>query len=165
MFGKGGTKFLNWVKDYKNNREKKAIAHLKLLCKDPKLTAEHAYKIKKSKCWKNYFWELTYSIRDKVDNLSSDHLDYLSDVKRAKDMATDAKYEIRANKYEEVKEQKWFPYVAYTITFALLGVFIYAIGYMGYAGAKMVDWYGLGKWTLYLIGGAVGYCSVFDCIV
>ena len=154
MFGTSGTKFLNWTKDYKNNKLAAAISHLKELCGDPNITAETAYKITRSKCWKKHHWEVEYDIKNKVKGLAHKHYDYLDDLKRAKDRASALKQDARSKKYEEVKEQKWFTPVAYTITFSMLGLLIYAIGYMGYQGGKMIDWPWLGKWTLYVLAGA-----------
>ncbi len=158
LFGKSGTVFLNWVKDYKNNKEKAEIAHLKNLCENPDLSPEEAFKIRKSKCWKKHNWEIDLSISNRIKGLAYQHREYLSDLKYKREEERDAKREEMVAKYEEVKEYKWFPYVAYLITFALFGLLAWAIIYGGYRGAMAIDWPWLGKWTLniLIIGAVIG---------
>lgn len=154
LFGKSGTKFLNWVKDFKENRDKKSVAYLNKLCSNPNLTNEEAYKIRRSRCWKKHNWDITWELREHIDEMFHKHLEYRRELENIADREREAKIQERSAKYEEIKELKWFPYVAYTITFGLLGIVAFAIIYGGYQGAMAIDWPWLGKWTLYVLGGA-----------
>ena len=164
MFGKSGTKFLNWVKDFKANREDKAIAHLTSLCENPDITAEESYKIRKSKCWKKHSWDINYELRDKIDELNKLHVRHLYNLNRQRENERYAKRIEMSKQYEELKEQKWFPYVAYIITFGLLGTLLTAIFYGGYKAAIVIDWQWLGKWTLYVTTGAIIIFVAFTII-
>jgi hypothetical protein len=149
LFGKSGTVFLNWVKDYKNNKERAELAHLIKLCENPDLSPEDAYKIRKSKCFKKHdYWDLDFSMSDRIKQLSNQHVEYILRLKYKREREIYEKREAMVAKYEEIKEYKWFPYVSYIITFGLLGIVALAIIYGGYRGAIAIDWTWLGKWTI-----------------
>lgn len=168
LFGKSGTKFLNWVKDYKVNKEKKAIAHLKELCMNPDLTNEGAFNLLKSKCYKEYCWEIGYDRRLVLEEMRNMYYEHLRAIKHSENIAKDARLLERSQKYEAVKEQKWFTPVSYIVTFGMIGLLLYAVGYMAYQGGKMIDWPLLGEFTLIILAGVAtigaAYLIIYEIV-
>ena len=174
IFGKWGTKFLSWIKDYKHNRERKAVAHLIKLCTNPDLTPAEAYKLKRSKCYEKYaYYELTDEIKDRVVELFWIHdaeMDKISYVARKEKREKKENFD---RKYEAYKEQKWFTYLSYLITAGIAGTVLYAIGYTCYHVFGMIPWGPVGYWTgivllavailaiaVGIIFGFVKYCTI-----
>jgi hypothetical protein len=148
-FGKYGTQFLSWTKDYKQNKQNAAINHMKIICSNPNLTPYEAYKIMKSKCYKEHFYyEIEYDVRIRLGELENIYLANMRQIKHKKEAIVEARRERFVNTYETYKEYKWFNYLSYIISFGLIVVIIYAVIYSAYIGGSMVNWQFVGKWTL-----------------
>lgn len=167
MFGKGGTKFLNYVKDFKENRRLKAVAYLQAICEIPDLTPKAAYKIYCSKCWKNHKWDLDnyYSvISPKIELLYSQHLAYLKDIKNKELTIQYNKDAIRKQRMDEYREAKWFTPLSYIISVALIGAILYLLGMGLYMGGSLVNWPVVGKWTFIILSGLVTLGAVIGIL-
>ena len=153
LFGKAGTRFLNWTKDYKRNRIKRTIDHLAKICGDPNLTPEGAHKIRNSKCWKNHVWDISSELEDRVRDLDSEYIKYLAELNKQKARDAHEKRENLQKRYDEYKEAKWFTPVSYIISFGLIGLILFSLGAAIYHGVQMVNWPAVGAALLYVLAG------------
>lgn len=153
MFGKGGTRFLNYLKDYKENRRLKMVAYLKSLCEKEDMTPEEAYKIWRSRCWKKHKWDLEnyYEIRDKLCDLYEKHVKFMDKMRQADYQKRLAQQEVRAQKLQEYKEAKWFTPVSYIISAGLIGMILYAIVFGLYQASIAINWAVVGHWALIIL--------------
>lgn len=138
MFGRAGTTFLSWVKDYKYNKERRIIASLGARCANPNLTDAEAYAIYKSKCWDKYRWDIDYHLKNKIYEMYEREDDRLRKVKRqmeheayVKSEARKEKFQSTITKFEQYRENKVVNFITYLFAGALLllvaGVMIYGI--------------------------------------
>lgn len=156
LFGKGGTKFLAWTKDYKHNKTQKEIAHLKEICSNTNLTEKEAYLIRESKCWYRHSnYELDDKIFNKVSDLALQYDDKLDKIKWNKEEKQRIRKTKRTQTYKEYKEQKWFNSISYLVTTCLACLFLYGIGIAGYHTFTWINWTSVGIWTLYIFIGVI----------
>lgn len=74
LFGKSGTLFLNYLKDYSRNKANKAIESFKARVGDGEsLTNEEAYKLKRSNCYSNNWYQLDWNVTDLIDFKSREY--------------------------------------------------------------------------------------------
>lgn len=152
LFGKWGTQFLAWVKDYKQNKTQAAIDHLIKTCSNPDLTPQEAYDIVRSKCYDKYgYWNLDYETKSRIEQLHNQWHDHLMRLELERTREKNEKREKMIQTYESYKEYKWFTYLSYFISFSLIGVILFAIGYGLYQAHQAIDWPWVGKWA-----GALG---------
>jgi hypothetical protein len=163
-FGKYGTQFLAWTKDYKHNRTQAAINHLTELCEDPALTPKDAHAIVNSKCYKKHDWDIEYDTKNRVTELANIHYDVIKAENRAKLLANRERKENFTKTYEEYKEYKWFNYLSYLISFGLIAFILISIGYAIYQGGKMIDWPFVGKWAVYITGVAIALAAAIGVV-
>lgn len=140
MFGRYGTQFLNWTKDYRLNKKRKTIAHLKTICSDVNLTQKEAYKIVNSKCWENHRWDIPNDVRMNVRNLAHKYDEQLISIRIEKRAAKLQRHNHIQKQYEEYKEAKWFTPISYIVSFAVICTVVFTLGYSLYKGAQMVNW-------------------------
>jgi hypothetical protein len=155
MFGNAGVKILTNAKDYKETKTNKMILHLESICNDPELTPEQAYKISHSKCYKAYkYWKLTNSAVTRINELSTQHIETMSDLRELAQDARDVKLEARSQKIETYKENKYFMYIAYLIS-GSLGIFVLYAVVLGIGTTiSLINWYEVGVGSLYVLTGA-----------
>ena len=173
LFGRYGTKFLNWTKDYKENKIQKAKDHLVKLCINPNMTPKEAYNLRKSKCFKLYAWDmflnmkypdLTWELDEHIRDLYNQYIIDIEDQNYKLRLERSVKRDARIKKYEEYKEYKWFTYLSYTISAIVIGALLYTIGYVSYQGYNMINWPFVGHWTRIIGFWAIIIISVISII-
>jgi hypothetical protein len=159
LLGKTGSRFLSYLESYKREKRRKLIDNFINRCSNPNLSDKEAYYIVESKCWKRFNYELDYDIKSNcISKWHKYHTQLLREKQHRKE--TQIKY------VTVVKENKYFPYIAYLITFS---VFI-GIGYTLYKLISSieflpVDWELVLKLiTTILIVGSI-LLSVFYIII
>jgi len=148
MFGKYGTQFLNFLRTYKEAKREKTKQLFLTDCKKENLTKEEAYRLYKSKCWKDFSCYLSYDEENLVRKLAKK----VSEELYIKKEAVSQK---KQQTYKEVKESKYFDYFAYLITGLIFTGVIYLF-YMLFSSItfKPVDWILVFK-LLVFVGGIV----------
>jgi hypothetical protein len=155
MFGRAGTTFLSWVKDYKYNKERRIVASLEARCSNPNLTEAEAHAIYKSKCYKKYQWDIDYQIKNKIYEMYIREDDRIHVIKRqeaheayAKAEARKEKFQSTVTKFETYRENKVVNFITYLFAGSLLlfivGVMLYGI----YSVGVMVPWATVGTGLL-----------------
>jgi hypothetical protein len=152
LFGAGGTKLLNYLKNYKTEKRRKSIKHLTEICSRTDLTPEEAYKIRNSNCWKKYgTWDIPNDLYWKIRDLSEIEEDRLyklkkEEIKEQTKKKEAIKQEITqiSTKYKEYKEEKWFTWVSYLVSAIIFAIIFYSL----FKVALMINWYSVCN-TLY----------------
>jgi len=159
LFGSGGTKLLNYLKNYKAEKRRKSIKHLTEICSKNDLTPEEAYKIKNSNCWEKYgAWDISNDLYWRIKELSEIEGDRLYKLKKEQKIEqTKKKENIKQEitqitiKYNEYKEEKWFTWVSYLVSATIFVVILYSL----FKVSLMIDWYIVGKALFYFLIGAI----------
>lgn len=136
LFGNGGTKFLAWVKDYKENKRLKSIEYLKTICSNPNITQAEAYKIVRSKCWDNYRFYLDYDVETNIKELWLEEYYRLEDIEVQESAKRYAKQQERKREMEKfsskVEEYREYAIVKY-LSYLFIGAFAVAVLYGFYS--------------------------------
>lgn len=125
LFGKTGTKFLSYLESYNRNSKEKKKQNFLNRIKQP-LTPQEAYKIKRSKCFDYFYYDMT---KEEINNIYdksrewAHHLSLLSEEKYVKQMKFD-------KKVETIKESKVFVILAQIITFSIGLLILFGIYYI-----------------------------------
>ena len=119
LFGKGGTQFISKMESYKRDRINRLENEFYEKYNDHnKLTTKECYELVRSSCWDKYKWGLNYH-----NNIEDKYNEYKKILRDEKIRNTD----IRIEKYNAVKESKYFTYISLFVSILVFGLFIYTI--------------------------------------
>lgn len=146
LFGKFGTQFLKWSKDYKYNREKIASDALIFRCSREDLTPEEGYNIYRSKCYKTYWYDLDYDSRCRIEELFYEHRNHINYLKRVARDKKEVRNDRLNKKIVTFKEYKSYTYISYLIVGLLGLILLYSFYYMGSMFINSINWTSVWVW-------------------
>lgn len=160
MFGKTGTKFLAWTKDYKHNKNVKARQHLIEQCKNPNISEKEAFRIVKSKCWDNYSGWVDDDDYVRIKDLYRKEywrLEKLEQEAARKRYAAQQKrkreFDKVNKKMSEYKDSKFFEYLSYVVIGAMGLFLLYGLySLISMIPFSKVPWGEVGYYTLLILG-------------
>lgn len=120
MFGKLGTKFLVWAKNYSNERDDKLREKFSLKAENPNITQREAYLLVKSKCWDNYSYTIGWDTREKLCEMFWDEERIIDNRKKAKKRLKAENRREFNQRIENMKEYKYYN----VLSFIMSGIII-----------------------------------------
>jgi hypothetical protein len=171
VFGTWGQDFNKWMLTYKQeqrNRKKKEFLANVALCK----SAKEAYQLKKTNCYEDFSWNISYDDKRAFRDLAHQYEDELwekSETKRRAKYAIDKKKEeqrdARAAKTQAVKDSVVFKWISYTIIGVVGGTFAIALLFIIYKAIVFISWLWVLKWLGYILLGAIGVAIVIGIVM
>jgi len=171
IFGTWGQDFNRWMLTYKQeqrDKKKKEFLENIALCKSSK----EAYKLKKTDCWENYNWDISYDDRKAFHNLARDYEHEMYSKKEAKrerkwelERKKREQREARAEKTQAIKESAIFKWISYSII-GVVGSFLAIIILISlYKIITFINWLWVLKWLGYVLLGAIGIGIIIGIIM
>lgn len=134
LFGNTGTVLLKNLESYKRDKRAKARKIFISRCNNVDLSLKEAYSLVKSSCWSDYSWDLDYDVRENISIKHWEYRDSIDESKRQNKLKTQ-------KKITEIKENKNFIYLAYTVSILVFSSLAYLI-YKMFSSIEYspVDW-------------------------
>lgn len=176
MTGKMGTNFIESCSTYSKRMDEKRRANFVKMCLDklPTMTDKEAYKLKHTKLFDRYKYELQYKDRYEIENKGSAWYNKKCDLAREEQRKREEAYhlkreivheketekykkaEVRAEKIQELKESKTSKIIGIGLVI-IIGYF--AIWGLGVATIKIVQWVNW-KYVGFFLLGVIGLVTL-----
>jgi hypothetical protein len=156
---------------HKQDKKKRKLEEFKTnlaLCKSSK----EAYRLKQTKCWKNYGnWDLGWDLVTSINELSKEHSETINQKRYEKeqkaweiDQKKKALRLARIEKTQAVKDSVVFKYISYTIIGSIGLVLLYGLLTLLYQAFIAISWGWVFKWLGYILLVVIGLAVVFGVL-